>query len=66
MFLVSTSVILINKLINDKRLFWFIGGSVSNVTTNNTVKAEGINWYCNIKIPLILFLKIIGEVEARI
>lgn len=66
MFLVSTSVILINKLSNDKRLFWLIGGSVSNVTTNNTVKTEGINWYCNIKITLILFLKNIGEIEVRI
>ncbi|WP_144504094.1 glycoside hydrolase family 25 protein [Bacillus mycoides] len=32
----------INKLIGDKPLSWFVGGSVSNVTTNNTVKAEGI------------------------
>lgn len=49
----------INKFIGGKPLPWFIGGSVSNVTTNNIVKADGIG-IATSQYPLSYFQRILG------
>lgn len=58
MFLISAKCD-INKFIGGKPLPWFIGGSVSNVTTNNIVKADGIG-IATSKYPLSYFQRILG------